>query len=156
MMLRLKQKKALTPLVTTKESIMTLRKFAIDEISETGEHVACVGFSFTSRNLMENFYNCYTVQNEEGIVFCIDGTYKLVVNGWVLLAFGTDLCVQPRMGSAHSFIPFGFVFCKSESRLAFEVSISSHWEALKVFYALPEATMLNVICCVQDHSEAIR
>ena len=86
---------------------------------DLGPDLLSVGFVCTTKNILtKNLGNCYRVMNSEGIIACLDGTWRLLINGWPLLIFGTDLVKlgkENSEGDSHTFVPFGFCFCRAET-----------------------------------------
>ena len=123
---------------------------------EDGVEILSIGFNFTTKNIMyNNMLGCYRVMNDEGIILCIDGTWRLVINGWPLLIIGTDF-MNTENEHSHSFAPFGFCFCRAETEKANIELISSIIAAFKKFILEDIEANFNVIGGILDHSNAIR
>lgn len=137
------------------DEMIIVRYFKETVVTENGETREDYGFIFTTKTLIKNLEKCHLEMNTEGIVLCLDGTFRLCINGYVLLLFGTD---HPNLSGphSHSFVPFGFAFCRAETTIANRWLIEGIITCFKIFVLKDEFAVVNVVAAIIDHSAAIR
>ncbi|EGZ20607.1 hypothetical protein PHYSODRAFT_491681 [Phytophthora sojae] len=96
------------------------------------------GVIVTSRRVFLNVTKAMRDQGEE-LVCATDGTYKLHFGGWTVVDCGSTAVTWARGKSVHRFIPWAYMFVRSESIASYE----------RMFQVISERAQ------TLDHSEAI-
>ena len=123
-----------------------------DQLAKNDEdkEVPCQGFIGSSKSILNNLTKLTQAQ-PDGLVLYLDGTYKLLINGWVLILLGGVTIKLTSAGAySHSFVPILECITRSECEPAF----SALFRAL-CLVADKYATMtLKISVLVQDHCQA--
>ena len=91
-----------------------------------------------------------------------DGTYNLVLQGWVLIIIATHVMTRKSDSKpdfngqekiSHSSRPFIFVLCKTETELAYSSGFQGLKKVCNIFLSLPRPLRVSSITC--DHAMAI-
>jgi hypothetical protein len=112
------------------------------------------GFVFSTPRVLSNIQVAMR-DLPTGVPISLDGTYKLVNNGWTLLVVGTHTVGRPAIGStptsgtyAHSFLPFVMALSKSESEQAYRSLLGVMRE---VAYKLYNSIIIVRSACTNGH-----
>jgi hypothetical protein len=108
------------------------------------------GITFTSRRVFRNAMASVTSQGDE-LVCATDGTYKLHFGGWTLVDCGSEAVVWTRCSFVHQFVPWAFMFVRSETTAAYVQTFQVIRQRALNFFGVD----VNVAYGSLDHSEAI-
>jgi len=138
--------------IPNEKDIIVLDIFEIDQ---------SIGFVFTSKALVQ-YIPQLRGEQEKGFSMECDGTYKLVVTGWVLQVLGTHIVRRASFETStssrrdeeyfHSSRPFLFMFSKTESGYAIQKLLQVYKKVCAEFLNIPS----SIACATMDHSDAIR
>ena len=142
---------------------LVLQQFACNS-TQNGLDIVSQGFVFSSKYLLEQFYSRLTLM-PKGIALLLDGTFKLIVNGWVLLVLGMEVIVRGSSGKdnfggnesfVHSCRPIVFAVFRAENC----VSVVEMLKALEIFHDNWKLSLLplkdRILSVTIDHSEPLR
>jgi hypothetical protein len=102
-----------------------------------GDEEDAIGFVCTSRKLFRNIPAALRAQSESGVLGVTDGTYKIHFGGWTLLSFGTATLFFKARKFQHSFVPWAFMFVRSESTASYTAMFSSVVLRCEQFFEMP-------------------
>ena len=118
--------------------------------NDEGKLVPCQGFIGSSKAMLNNLEKLAAAQ-PEGIILYLDGTYKLLINGWVLILLGgVTLKFSPTGISSHSFVPVLECITRSECEPAFAALFQTFCTVADRYAGL----QLKISVLVQDHCQA--
>lgn len=104
----------------------------------------------TSRRVFKNVATA--VRDQEGELVCAtDGTYKLHFGGWTVVDCGSEAVVWSRNKFVHRFIPWVYIFVRSESTEAYTHMFNAIRERALTFFGITVDVRYGSL----DHSEAI-
>jgi hypothetical protein len=120
-----------------------------------------VGCVVSCKKLIHTFIEFLDSCGNNGLDLAIDGTYKLIINNWVIIVLGTRYLSRssdenPNTSTeeyTHSFVPFVFGLCQSESKESFECLFNSLYKIVHQFYP---GKYLKVHSIIMDHSAPCR
>jgi hypothetical protein len=70
-----------------------------ESIDDKGEACSCAGFTLTSKDMINNLENAIETSHEQGLVLCVDGSYKLIIGNWVIIIVGSTVIIFEVDGS---------------------------------------------------------
>ena len=142
-------------MVTDFTNIPTTGFFVVGEfdqsaINDEGETVPCHGFIGTSKIMLDNI-KLLSLAQPDGLVLYIDGTYKLLTNGWVLILLGgVTLKINNSGDCSHSFVPILECLTRSECEPAFAAIYKCFCKMADEYSNIA----LKVSVIMQDHCQA--
>ena len=132
------------------EKYFIIREF--DQLARNDEdrEVPCQGFIGSNKRMLNNLSKLVSVQPDRLILY-LDGTYKLLINGWVLILLGGVTLKQSVSGAiSHSFVPVLECITRSECEPAFAALFSAFCDVADKYAAV----RLKISVVVQDHCQA--
>lgn len=119
-------------------------------INDDGDTVPCHGFIGTSKVMLDNI-KLLSLAQPDGLVLYIDGTYKLLTNGWVLILLGGVTLKMNNSGEcSHSFVPILECLTRSECEPAFSAIYKCFCKVADEYSNIA----LKVAVVMQDHCQA--
>ncbi|KAF0710763.1 hypothetical protein AaE_012390, partial [Aphanomyces astaci] len=109
------------------------------------------GVVFTSRQNMWNVAIASKHQ-KEGVALATDGTYKLHFGGWTLIDIGVVYTRFSNNKFGSSFMPWSYLFVRSECEEAYSQLLRVSAEAFDTFFDY----QLDVATCSIDHTQYIQ
>ncbi|ETV63858.1 hypothetical protein H257_19203, partial [Aphanomyces astaci] len=109
------------------------------------------GIVFTSS---QNMWNVAidSKHQKEGVALATDGTYKLHFGGWTLIDIGVVYTRFSNNKFGSSFMPWSYLFVRSECEEAYSQLLRVFAEAFDTFFDYP----LDVATCSIDHTQYIQ
>ena len=108
------------------------------------------GFCFSAPSVLYNAVRARVAWGDT-IPLVTDGTYKLMYNGWVLIAFGTHTVYYniQTCKIQHKFVPISFMFCETECTEAYARLFSATKITVEFLFDYP----LQASNCQSDREE---
>jgi hypothetical protein len=108
------------------------------------------GVVVISRRVFQNVKLSVRDQGTE-LVCATDGTYKLHFGGWTVVDCGSEAVVWSRQTFAHRFVPWVYMFVRSESTEAYSRMFRVVRDRAREFFDIEVSVAYGSL----DHSEAI-
>ncbi|EQC31918.1 hypothetical protein SDRG_10435 [Saprolegnia diclina VS20] len=134
-----------------KNEVIVLKTFTHEYADERGGPATSIGVVTSSRGLMGNMLRCIKDQ-ETDLLVSSDGTYKLHFGQWTLVDVGSTRMVYSEGKSVSSFVPWAYLFVRSECQHAYAQLNETLTRSAELFF---DARLSPDVVCM-DHAPAIR
>jgi len=132
------------------DRFVVLGQFNQSATNDEGETVQCQGFIASNKMMLDNIQLLHVAQ-PDGLVLYLDGTYKLLDNGWVLILLGgVTLNVSAYGECSHSFVPILHCLTRSECEPAFAAVFKTFTQLADEYAGI----ILKIDVVMQDHCQA--
>eukprot|EP00644_Phytophthora_capsici_P018107 jgi/Phyca11/113923/e_gw1.25.185.1 len=105
--------------------LIVLECFEHGITTDEGKVSTCFGLVVTSRYMFRNVLYAYNGQERDGIIGVTDGTYRIHFGGWTLVDFGTYVAHYNRDQYSKTFIPWVYMFVRTEHQAAYQTMFAS-------------------------------
>ncbi|KAG1689199.1 hypothetical protein DVH05_002762 [Phytophthora capsici] len=105
--------------------LIVLECFEHGITTDEGKVSTCFGLVVTSRYMFRNVLYAYNGQERDGIIGVTDGTYRIHFGGWMLVDFGTYVAHYNRDQYSKTFIPWVYMFVRTEHQAAYQTMFAS-------------------------------
>ncbi|ETO82454.1 hypothetical protein F444_03405 [Phytophthora nicotianae P1976] len=105
--------------------LIILNTFDHSFTDEDGKEATSFGFICTSRRIFCHVYYSVEAQNTDGVVGLTDGTYRIDFNLWTLVCFGTACGVYDNRTYRRSFVPWVYMFVRTEHGYAYKTMFTT-------------------------------
>ncbi|KAG1690766.1 hypothetical protein DVH05_027815 [Phytophthora capsici] len=132
------------------DDLLVLRTFSHD-VDMDGNQVQSFEIVFSSRKMFSNVKCTLEDQEPDEVLGVSDGTYKIHYGGWTLVNFGTYSTRYVRGGFAKHYVPWAFLFVRTEHTEAYRELFATTVRCARLFFGLELSFSLESL----DHAACI-
>ncbi|EGZ13596.1 hypothetical protein PHYSODRAFT_335356 [Phytophthora sojae] len=136
--------------------VIVLECFEHDFIDQDGKAVKSFGLILTSRHMLLNIPKAYECQQDIGVLGATDGTYKLHFGGWTLVDFGTYTTHYSRKQYSKTFVPWMYMFVKTEHQTAYATLFRTAKHFARLFFGVDLALAYGSLDRTQGIANAFK
>ncbi|KAG1689838.1 hypothetical protein DVH05_001872 [Phytophthora capsici] len=117
-----------------RHELLVLKDFEFDTQEEHGTATRSHGIIVSSRTCLRNIVYASCGQTDDGLLGVTDGTYKLHFGGWTLIDFGSYTTHFVRNKYAKTFVPWMYMFTRTENQVVYEAMFRTAQEVALTFF----------------------